>query len=298
MFFKRFFSFSQKTSKKIYFGDRKPQFDKQKYYFLGIGSIFLGGYYILNLEYVPITGRKIFVTISRHEELEMSKIMARELESTHRLYPRFHQSTKFVQKVSNNLINRLGEGERKLFSSMEVNVIDSDEFNAFVIPGGRIYVFKGLLDFITNEDELAAVLGHEIGHQIARHSSQNMSFVKLSVELFLSFFFDVSFVFHPLIVQLMLSLPFSRKCENEADHIGLLLMSKACYDPHHAINLWRRVKGTEEFRIPEMLSTHPIPETRIKNLLSWLPEASSIYEGLGCYDYRRFGMFNNRIFNH
>lgn len=146
--------------------------------------------------------------------------------------------------------------------------------NAFVLPGGKVFVFTGLLNLVGNEDALAAVLGHEIAHQAASHDAERMSQAYVANLALGSGFFLVGmlpglalFALWNLaggyfVPDLVYSLPMSRTHEYEADHIGLMMMAEACYDPRSAIPFWKKMGvlareqgGGEEF--PEMLSTHP-----------------------------------------
>lgn len=130
-----------------------------------------------------------------------------------------------VQRVSRNLIKAAGSSLGDIVD-WEVNVIDSPEVNAFVLPNGKIFVFTGIMKAVQSEDALAAVLAHEIAHQMAGHSAEKLSMYKLLLvaQVVMSFFVDVSFIFNPLFLSLGVTLPFSRACEREADYIGLLLM--------------------------------------------------------------------------
>lgn len=188
--------------------------------------------------------------------------------------------------LSNNIINN-----NDPIMNWEVNVIvDDSQVNAFVLPGGKIFVFTGLLNVIGigNDDQLAAVLGHEIAHQLARHSAEKMSlfkmafWLKLAVSLVIS---DPSVIFNPVFMSLAVHLPFSRKCEAEADYIGLLLMAQACYDPRQAIEFWARMREVHKGQGTQLLSTHPNTESRIAKLREWMPEAQIKYHSGNCHAY-------------
>ncbi|KAI9142122.1 peptidase M48 [Paraphysoderma sedebokerense] len=124
---------------------------------------------------------------------------------------------------------------------MTFYVINAPVQNAFVLPGGKVFVFTGILPVVKNEDGLAVVLGHEIAHQVARHSSEKLSWLKVLMlaQFLLSFVFDTSLFFNRMFLELGILLPFSRKMEVEADEIGLMLTAQACYDPREAIGLWQ-----------------------------------------------------------
>lgn len=144
--------------------------------------------------------------------------------------------------------------------------------NAFVTPGGHIFIYSGILRVCGNSDALAAVLGHEMAHAVASHSAERMSSA-CAANLFSGSLFFVVGALRGLALfavwsvsggrflqSYLFSLPMSRKMETEADYIGLMMMAEACYDPHEAIGVWRRMEHLQRHgggEIPEMLSTHP-----------------------------------------
>jgi Zn-dependent protease with chaperone function len=118
-------------------------------------------------------------------------------------------------------------------------------------------------------DGMAAVLGHEISHQLARHSAEKLSFAKilLAFQLTLSLLgIDPSFIFNRFTTNFLVMMPFSRKCETEADDIGLRLMAQACFDPREAIEVWKRMEKLGEGDVPQFASTHPSHKNRISYL--------------------------------
>lgn len=173
----------------------------------------------------------------------------------------------------------------------EVTVIKDDATkNAFALPGGKIAVYTGIFPVADNESGLAAIVGHEVVHALARHGSERMSqgilaqigLVGASIALGTQ-------GFSPLTSQAAMSalgvgaqvgvlLPFSRAHESEADYIGLLLAADAGYDPHEAVRVWERMQQSGGHEPHEFLSTHPGHETRIKRLSEAMPEALAHYE--------------------
>lgn len=142
------------------------------------------------------------------------------------------------------------------------------EQNAFVLPGGHVFVYTGMLAMTPTDDALAAVLAHEVAHVLARHSAENMSrMVLLAIPRYLLQFLDASGVtmgLGQILGEVALSLGVVMRCsrqqEAEADSIGLMLMAKSCYDPQAAIKLWQRMDQAENVQgrqPPEWLSTHP-----------------------------------------
>ncbi|TRW49381.1 M48 family metallopeptidase [Aliidiomarina halalkaliphila] len=170
----------------------------------------------------------------------------------------------------------------------EVAVFESDTINAFALPGGYMGFYTGIMRLAENEHQLAAVMGHEIGHVLADHSSE-----RLSTNLLLSGIMvgaDIALTDRPpqqrgmimaglgLGAQVGVMLPYSRTHESEADEIGLDLMARAGFDPHEAPKLWENMAKISQGAPPELLSTHPSPQTRIRNLSRQIPEVMPLYE--------------------
>lgn len=149
-------------------------------------------------------------------------------------------------------------------SVVVVNLIA--EANAFVLPGGKVFVYTGILSIAQTDDGLAAILGHEIAHNVARHAaeamSQNLIFVAPLRLLLLGLDYSgytmgLARILGDTIMGLGVVRPASRKQESEADYIGLMIMAKACYDPNAAVGVWQRMEQAEVAQTPEWLSTHP-----------------------------------------
>ncbi|KAJ3043378.1 hypothetical protein HDV00_005076 [Rhizophlyctis rosea] len=219
------------------------------------------------------------MAVSPEAEQDMSQQFGRQI------VPDAHPVAQFVQRVANRIIRVSGLGGLK----WEVHVIDNDEKNAFVLPGGKIFVFTGILPIVGDEDGLAAVLGHEIAHQVARHSAEKLSWAQFLLlgQIVASLFMDVSFFFNRLLLEFGVMMPFSRRCETEADYIEA------------AVRVWQRMKDAERNAPPQYLSTHPSNETRIQKVKEWLPEAEMVRENSDCRQtsdlYHAFGdKFNRR----
>ncbi len=192
--------------------------------------------------------------------------------------------------ASNNEVFRKAIGLEQQQFEWDFRVVESDQINAFCLPGGKVVVFTGILPVAQTEEGLATVVGHEIGHAIARHAAERMA--QTQVVQMLQQGVAVSMAdMHPAQVQQVMGLlgvgsqvgillPFSRSHESEADHIGILLMSCAGYDPREASRFWVRMQEatSDQKRPPEFLSTHPNSEQRASALEGWLPEALPIYE--------------------
>ena len=170
----------------------------------------------------------------------------------------------------------------------EVQVFRSDQVNAFALPGGKIGVYTGLLKVAENQHQLAAVVGHEVGHVLADHSNERLStnyaaqtgVTLLSVLAGASGAMDrnTAMGLLGLGAQVGVVLPFSRLHESEADRIGLDLMAEAGFDPRESVDLWRNMARAGGKGPPEFLSTHPSRQTRINDLQGWMPQAIDRYE--------------------
>ena len=204
-----------------------------------------------------------------------------------KILPPYSREHRMVQRVLNRLIPQSGLTDQ----DWEIHVIDDPMKNAFVIPGGKVFVFKGILDVCQGEDGLAAVLGHEIAHNVAHHAAERMS--QAFVFLPLAFVGAVLFGLVPSIgrfaVNLAFTLPGSRKQEAEADYIGLLMMAESCYDPKAAMGLWSRMEKEEKGAPPQFLSTHPSSHNRLDKIRDWLPKAEGARESGDCQGLTSFG---------
>ncbi|TPX46777.1 hypothetical protein SeLEV6574_g03061 [Synchytrium endobioticum] len=262
-----------------------------------VGAVVIFGvYYVSHLEEVPISGRRRFINVSPQLEEKLARSEYAELmnEYRDRTLPSWHPVSKMAQKVAHKLIQVTG---LKKTLNWEVNVVDAPLVNALVLPGGKIFVFTGILPVVHDEEGLAAVLAHEIGHQVARHSAEKLS---KTLVFFLPLTIALDAVlgmgqFSVALLQLAFMLPFSRKLESEADYIGLLLMAQACYDPKAAIDMWRRMSQYQGSKQLSYLSTHPSNDSRIKALTTWMPEAERIQENSDCRQTSHlFSLFSQR----
>lgn len=162
----------------------------------------------------------------------------------------------------------------------EVAVFDEEAVNAFALPGGKIGVNTGLFKAAENQHQLAAVIGHEIAHVVARHSAAQVS-NQLATQLGVSVVAAGTGVNPQLIgmgADLMLTLPYSRAAESEADILGLDYMASAGFDPRQSIKLWQNMQRESGARPVTFMSTHPAPQTRIRDLENRLPQAMQLYE--------------------
>lgn len=182
-----------------------------------------------------------------------------------------------VRRIGRRLAAASGTDDR----AWEFNVIPDDTPNAFALPGGYVGVHTGMLRVADSDDELAAVMAHEIGHVIARHPAERLSrqaVVETGLGALVGGGSQPTAELLATAATLGLVLPFSRSQESEADAIGLRLMAEAGYDPRAAISLWRKLERAGGPGVPDFLSTHPAPGDRIAHLESLMPQALEIYE--------------------
>lgn len=237
-------------------------------------------YYVTHLENVPITGRQQLVDLTTEQEKQLG------MQS----YQEILQKSQVVQ--TGDLVSQIRKiGERIAAianlpqADWEFNLINSPQLNAFALPGGKVAVYSGIVPVAKNVNGMAVIMGHEVGHVIARHGAERLAYEKLKNLGMLAMTVSVSDMdikTQAVVMGAMglgshygVMLPFSRLHESEADYIGLLLMSRACFDPSEAPKFWQRMaKAGGDSRQPaEFMSTHPSHDTRIKQLQQWIPEA-------------------------
>lgn len=195
-----------------------------------------------------------------------------------------NKANSYVKCVANAIIQVIDSPIKK----WEIVVFEDKSANAFALPGGKIGVHTGLLKVAKNQDQLAAVIGHEIGHVLANHGNERVS-QQFAVQQGMSLVQALSNVQSPtgkllmqalgLGAQVGVILPFSRIHESEADLMGLTFMAKAGFNPEESVSLWQNMgSGGGGKQQPEFLSTHPSHETRIADLNKAMPEAKRLYQ--------------------
>lgn len=242
----------------------------------------------------PYTDRTQLILIPESEEISLGEQAYQQvLDDPKNTISHDPKETEPVQRVAKRIIEAAKTSkyaERAKQFDWEVTVIKDDRTkNAFALPGGKIAVYTGIFPEAKNESGLAAILGHEVVHALARHGAERMS-----QGLVTQFGLTAASValsgggMNPISQQLAMQalglgakvgilLPFSRTHESEADYVGLLLAAQAGYDPQEAIHIWERMSRDTQGQPPEFLSTHPNHDTRIVNLTKWMPEAMAIY---------------------
>jgi predicted Zn-dependent protease len=209
--------------------------------------------------------------MSPAQELELGRQAAKQVRSDPRRYgrvvPRDRPECQRVRGIAERIIHAAGieplQREINLRPGYryewEVDVLDKNDVNAFCLPGGKMFVFRGLLGVAQNDDQLATVISHEMSHALAHHSSERVANDQVNRG--------------PL--GGIWSKAFDRDQEAEADHIGLFLMTFAGYDPREAVHFWERMQQVSGGRqaIPEILSDHPSDAHRIQKMKEWVPKA-------------------------
>lgn len=240
---------------------------------------------VTGCQQVPVTQRsRVMLTTSESQENELGLTAYQEVLKEEPL-------TKTESYVE--LVRRVGKrisavADRPDFQ-WEFNVIESEQQNAFCLPGGKVAVYTGILPVCETEAGLAVVMSHEVAHALARHGGERMqhqTVQNLGRKAATYFAKDQEETHQKFILaaygvgsQYGMVLPYSRTHEMEADHIGLMLMAEAGYDPSEAPEFWERFGGQKKDSAPmEFLSTHPSDERRSLALRELLPEAQRIYD--------------------
>lgn len=232
----------------------------------------------------PISNKSAFIMIPLSQEIALGK----------QAYNQILKNEKISKEINTTaLVKQTGSRIAKVSAmpnlDWEFNLIESDQQNAFALPGGKVAIYSGLLPIAMNEAGLAAVMSHEIAHVIARHGAQRMTqqFILaaglMTTSISLKNSKQKKIIMAALGVGILygLRLPFSRTNEAEADHIGLTYMARAGYDPKEAVRFWKRFadikKGKET---PEFFSTHPADKTRVALINRYLTRAKIDYSNL------------------
>lgn len=196
-----------------------------------------------------------------------------------------------ISKAAGELMASYGRESEIANYQWEFNLIDSEEVNAFCMPGGKVAFYTGILPVCQDEAGVAAVMGHEVAHALARHAAERVSQqmvasigqsllgIGLSLGGVSSGTADLAMTAFAMGSQYGVLLPYSRAHEAEADRIGMSLMAMAGYQPQEAVALWQRMSQLSgRSQPPFFMSTHPTDRQRIQNLEKYLPEAQALYK--------------------
>jgi metalloendopeptidase OMA1, mitochondrial len=237
-------------------------------------------------KFVNEAGRSALVGLDRGEENALGLQAYREVLSSNDVITH-GKEYEIVRRCASRLAQATSEWGRDF--QWEVSVVNSNQVNAFCLPGGKIVVYTGILPVAQNETGLAVVMGHEMAHATLRHGSERMLRQKNTNTLLTGVNFslgEMSYQQRQLLMgaigagaQYGLLLPFSRDHESEADAVGLQYMARAGYNPSEAIAFWQRMGSASQGKTPpEFASTHPSHETRINRIKADLPKAMQIYQ--------------------
>ena len=250
---------------------------------------------VVSCNTVPLTGRKQVNLIPGGEIRSLSNQQYDQVLRESRVVNGTPES-KMIKDVGNRIkaavekyLNENGHSELLEGFDWEFNLIKDDKtMNAWCMPGGKVAFYTGILPVCKDEAGIAVVMGHEVAHAIANHGNERMSHGM--IQQYGGVALSVMLAEKPAETQALFAqayglgthygvmLPFSRKHESEADHLGLIFMAMAGYDPHVAPEFWERMSSMSAGeQPPEFLSTHPGHHTRVGDLKKWMPEAVKYY---------------------
>jgi predicted Zn-dependent protease len=249
----------------------------------------------------PYTGQKAHYGATIEQENQLGLQAFQEVLSQERVVDPSDPAARRIETIMARLVEHADEVEADLASEhgqpdpglaqtfdWNVRVLQSDEANAFCLPGGKMAVYTGLLPVAQTDDGMAVVMGHEIAHALLRHGSQRMAQQKLVQMGQMAAGIAVGNM-DPQQQQMVMAalgagaqygvvLPYGRNHESQADEVGLMLAAAACYDPQAAIPLWERMSQLNGGqRPPEFASTHPDPANRIAHLQQLMPRAMAFH---------------------
>ncbi|GAB3262455.1 M48 family metallopeptidase [Chitinimonas naiadis] len=196
------------------------------------------------------------------------------------------KATRRVRAIADKLIPQVVVFRKDALGwPWEVNVESSPELNAYCAPGGKIMFFTGIIDKLKlTDDEIAAIMGHEMAHALREHGRERMSEAyakQMGLQLVSAFTkgkYDQYMGVADQVSAIAISLPHSRTHESEADAMGLELSARAGYDPRAAINLWKKMSEASQGQPPQFLSTHPSNQTRISEMQALMPRVLPLYD--------------------
>lgn len=252
---------------------------------------------------VPLTNRKQILLVPNDQMLQLSATEYRSFLDTSKVINSTGDA-EMVNRVGNRIrqavetfASQSGYSKRLEGFKWEYHLVQDKQVNAWCMPGGKIVVYSGILPYTQNEAGLATVLGHEVSHAVAEHGNERMSEGLVANGLLQigqvatgiatsnrspqtqALFQQAIGTGGPLMYQYFGALPHSRRQESEADHLGLIFMALAGYDPNEAITFWSRMAQASAGKAPaEFLSDHPSDARRIADLKGELPEALKYYK--------------------
>ena len=278
----------------------KDGFYKRKgvLYGFGLVSVCGGGYYYYNhIDYTPLTQRQRYITYTRKDvhqlltSLDQTNDYISTFVNCDNILPATAPEYKLTKQILTNILssNSWCEELATIDSWRLIVVKEDDIINAISLPTGDIIIYTGLINNCRNHDELGLIMGHEVAHIVLNHGCETLSrqglisFLGAFVIATIWFLIPsdvISFVTHRIFnssVKILVEYPYSQKLELEADEVGLMLASKACYDPNRSINVWKQMPDQQRYT-----STHPCNEERLSMLSSLAPSAQRLYDSSSC----------------
>ena len=251
---------------------------------------------LVGCETNPYTGRSQLLMTSVSQEMQMGAQAYDQVKRDPKMRP--SQDPREIEPVKRVAARIVEAAKRSKYAAManqfqwEVTVIKDDKTaNAFALPGGKMAVYTGIFPMAKTEAGLAAVMGHEVVHALARHGAERMSQGQLTNATLQvvgaaagasgggGMLGQAAMAALGVGAEVGVLLPFSRKHESEADYVGILLAADAGYDPRESVALWERMgQMSGGGASSDFMSTHPSHETRITQLKTWMPEAMAIYQ--------------------
>lgn len=246
-----------------------------------VALLFIAYQYFTSEKYVnPETGRKSHVGMSTGQEAVLGLQSYQQVLSQSQTVDSGPE-LEMVRRVVQRLAAATGAAGKDF--DWRVSLVQSEQVNAFCLPGGKIVVYTGILPVANSEAALAAVLGHEMAHATSRHGAQRVfeqNLTQTAMAGIAGSLSDMDYEKQRAIMgafgagaQYGVLMPFSRNHESEADHVGLIYMARAGYDPRESITFWKRMERANTSQPPQLLSDHPSHGTRIQQLESWMPQA-------------------------
>lgn len=253
-----------------------------------VAAVVVGGLVLFTTQRqsTPVTHRKQRVGLSDKEQMQLgSEEYAKTLRQYRAQIVASGPGYSEVQRVARRIETVAGRDKPGFV--WKVTLLRKNEANAYCLPGGKIVVYTGILPLTENDAGLATVLGHEVAHATAEHAAERIEREKLTNVAAAIIAGGVAITPGQYVrIRALLgvgsgaaSLPFSRSQESEADHIGLVYMARAGYDPHEALAFWKRMRRDSAGKQPpEFASDHPSDQHRIERIRQWLPEAERAYK--------------------
>jgi len=241
-------------------------------------SLLILGLVLVGCGTTPVTNRSQFIMLSPQEEMTMGATEAQKVVQTSKI-----STDKVLQERIKRIGKKIAAVSGRDDFAWEFTVIEDATLNAFCLPGGKVFFYTGILKVTENDDQIAAVMGHEIAHALARHGAERMS-MQMASNLgaqVLASALNIPAQYQNLYAQAYgvtsqvgLILPYSRKFENEADQIGVYLMWRAGYNPQQALRFWENMSSASKSgqKPPAFLSTHPADEERIRAIRAYIPQ--------------------------